>query len=85
MALQGIMLFVGNTSEQTVNTSLKIGVLLSGRYHVRLHESLLGEWVDRGLLPAAQLQAGHVLRIERKSFCLLELTQEVEGLPPCFT
>jgi glycogen debranching enzyme len=72
-----LMLFAGNTTEQTVNTSLKIGVPLSGQYRTRLYESLLGEWIDRGLLPAAQLQHGHVLRIERKGFCLLELTQEV--------
>ena len=77
MTNEDMMLLAGNTSEQTVNTSLKIGVPLSGRYRARLYESLLGEWVDRGLLPAAQLQAGHVLRIERKGFCLLELVQEV--------
>ena len=72
-----LMLFAGNTSEQTVNTSLQIGVPLSGQYRTRLYESLLGQWVDRGLLPAAHLQQGHVLQIERKGFCLLELTQEV--------
>ena len=72
-----LMLFAGNTAEQTVNTSVRIGVPLSGQYRTRLYESLLGEWVDKGLLPAAQLQQGRVLRIERKGFCLLELTQEV--------
>lgn len=30
-----------------------------------------------GLLPAESLVQGHVLKIEREDFCLLELTQEV--------
>jgi len=72
-----LVLFAGNTSEQTVNTSLRVGVPLSGAYRVRLYESLLGEWEDRGLIPAASLAQGHVLKIERKGFSLLELTQEV--------
>ncbi len=72
-----LMLFAGNTSEQTVYTSMKIGVPLSGHYRMRLYESLLGEWEDHGLMPAEQFQLGHVLKIERKGFCLLELTQEV--------
>ena len=72
-----LILFAGNTSEQTVNTSLRVGVPLSGSYRARLYESLLGEWADRGLLPAESLVQGHVLKIERKGFCLLELTQEV--------
>ena len=72
-----LLLFAGNTSEQTVNTSLRVGVPLSGSYRARLYESLLGEWADRGLLPAESLVQGHVLKIERKGFCLLELTQEV--------
>ena len=72
-----LLLFAGNTTEQTVNTSLQVGVPLSGQYRTRLYESLLGQWVDRGLLSAAHLQQGHVLQIERKGFCLLELMQEV--------
>ena len=72
-----LVLFAGNTSEQTVNTSLRVGVPLSGAYRARVYESLLGEWVDRGLIPAERLGQGHVLQIERKGFSLLELTQEV--------
>ena len=71
------MLFAGNTSEKTVSTSLRVGVPLSGAYRARVYESLLGEWVDRGLIPAERLGQGHVLQIERKGFSLLELTQEV--------
>ena len=72
-----LVLFAGNTGEQTVNTSLRVAVPLSGAYRARVYESLLGEWVDRGLIPAERLGQGHVLKIERKGFSLLELTQEV--------
>ena len=72
-----LVLFAGNTSEQTVNTSLCVRVPLSGAYRARVYESLLGEWVDRGLLSAERLASGHVLKIERKGFTLLELNQEV--------
>ncbi len=72
-----LILFAGNTSEQTISTSLQVEAPLSGAYRARVYESLLGGWVDRGLIPAERLQQGHVLRIERKGFTLLELTQEV--------
>ena len=72
-----MILFAGNTSEQTVNTSLRVGVPLSGAYRARVYESLLGEWADHGLLPADQLMRGHILKIERKGFSLVELRQEV--------
>ena len=72
-----LVLFAGNTSEQTVNTSLRVGVPLSGAYRARVYESLLGEWADHGLLPADQLTRGHILKIERKGFSIVELRQEV--------
>ncbi len=72
-----MILFAGNTGEQTVSTSLRVGVPLSGQYRARLYESLLGQWVDRGLIAAERFKEGHVLQIERKGFCLLELMQEV--------
>jgi hypothetical protein len=72
-----LVLFAGNTSDQTVNTSLCVHAPLSGAYRARIYESLLGEWVDRGLLSAERLAKGHILKIERKGFTLLELTQEV--------
>ncbi len=71
-----LILFAGNTGEQTVSTSLQVTAPLSGSYRVRAYDSLLGGWAERGLIPAAQLARGHVLKIERKGFSLLELTQE---------
>ena len=72
-----LVLFAGSTSEQTINTSLRVSVPLTGAYRARIYESLLGEWTDGGLLTAERLQTGHVLKIERKGFILLELEQEV--------
>jgi hypothetical protein len=37
------ILFAGNTGEQTVTTSLRIAVPLSGQYRARVYDSLLGQ------------------------------------------
>ncbi len=72
-----IVVFVGNTGNETVNTSVRINLPFMGAYRGRMYESLLGRWIDRGLLSAESLQHGHVLQLERKGFSLLELTQEI--------
>ena len=72
-----MVVLAGNTSGQTVNTSVRLDVPLSGAYRVRLYESLLGQWTDRGVITADTLQRGHVLQIERMGFSLLEIRQEV--------
>ena len=72
-----MVILAGNTGAETVNTSIRIDVPLSGAYRVRIYESLLGRWDDRGVLPAERLRQGHVLQIERMGFSLLELQQEV--------
>lgn len=74
---ENLMLFAGNKSDRTVHASVRLGVTLSGAYRARVYESLLGRWVDHGVLTAEALARGHVLQIERKGFSLLELTQEV--------
>ena len=72
-----MVVLAGNTSGQTVNTSIRLDVPLSGAYRVRLYESLLGQWTDRGVITAETLRRGHVLQIERMGFSLLEIQQEV--------
>lgn len=72
-----MVVFAGSTAEQTVNVSLRLTTPLSGSYRVRVYQSLLGGWADRGLLSAESLAGGHVLQIERKGFSLLEIIQEV--------
>ncbi|MBV9852537.1 MAG: hypothetical protein JO250_22965 [Armatimonadetes bacterium] len=72
-----LVLLAGNTGGQTINTSIRVNVPLSGAYRVRIYESLLGQWLDRGVIPAERLRQGHVLQIERMGFSLLEMQQEV--------
>ncbi len=73
---ENLVLFAGNKSDRTVDTSVQICAPLAGAYRVRLYESLLGRWTDRGVIAAETFAQGHVLQIERKGFSLLELTQE---------
>jgi hypothetical protein len=73
-----ILLFAGSTAMETTTTSLCVGLTdLQGSYRLRRYDSLLGKWRDDGLVSADKIQQGHVMQIERKGFCLLELTQEV--------
>lgn len=72
-----LILFAGNTSDQTISTSLKVQVPLKGSYRVRSYESLLGRWMEKGLVPAERLQQGEVLHIEHKGFALVDLEQEL--------
>ncbi len=71
-----LLIFAGNTAGETVNTSIRLDLPLSGTYRVRVYESLLGRWDDHGVATAEALQRGRVLQIERRGFSLLELRQE---------
>ncbi len=71
-----LLVLVGNTAGETVNTSIRLDLPLTGSYRVRVYESLLGRWDDHGVIPAATLQRGRVLQIERRGFSLLEVRQE---------
>ncbi len=72
-----LLLFAGSTADETVTTSVRVRDTLSGSYHLREFNSLLGEWREEGLRPASEIMSGYILQIERKGFSLLELTQEV--------
>ncbi len=71
-----LLLFVGSTAPETVTTSVRVELPLTGTYRLRVYDSLLGEWRDRGLVTAEQVRRGHVLQVEQQGFNLLELTQE---------
>jgi hypothetical protein len=72
-----LILFAGNTSDQTISTSMKVQIPLKGSYRVRAYESFLGRWKDKGLMPAERLQRGVVLHIEHKGFALADIEQEL--------
>ena len=72
-----LLILAGNTSMQTATTSVAIECELAGSYRAKLFDSLLGRWAEIGLISAEQLKIGHVMQIEHRGFCLLELQQEV--------
>jgi len=72
-----LILFAGNTEERTITTAVRVDDELSGSYRLRVFDSLFGQWVDRGLVPAATLTRGLSMTIERKGFWLLDLRQEI--------
>lgn len=72
-----MLLFAGSTAMETVTTSLSVDAPdLEGTFRVRHYDSLLGRWTERGQVDAAQIRDGHIVQIERKGFCLLELSQQ---------
>lgn len=71
-----LLLFVGNTDDRTVTTSLRLERRVAGTYRARSYDSLLGRWKDNGALQAERLGKGMVMQVERKGFRLLELTWE---------
>jgi len=73
---ENMVLFVGNTLDRTIVTTLRVDVEVSGSYKLRVFDSLLNYWTDRGLFPAEYLRQGMVIQLERKGFFVVEATQE---------
>ena len=70
------VVLVGNATERTVTTALRIDMELRGSYRMRSFNSLRGAWTDSGSLGADELQRGIALELERKGFWVVELEQE---------
>ncbi|HLJ68515.1 MAG TPA: hypothetical protein VKX16_14265 [Chloroflexota bacterium] len=71
-----LLLFAGNTAQRTANTSLRVQGNLEGSYRMRIYNSLLGQWIDGDTpLSGSELNRGVPVVIERRGFCILELTQ----------
>lgn len=73
---QNVVLFVGNTTERTITTAVRIKDELSGAFAVRVFNSLRGAWIEEDAITAGDLQRGVPVQLERKGFCVLELRQE---------
>ena len=71
-----LLLFVGNTGDHTITTSVRLDRPAPGSYRCRSYDSLLGRWEDAGSLQAERLDLGIAMQVERKGFWLLELTGE---------
>ena len=71
-----LLLFVGNTADQTISTALRVALELDGSYRVRVFDSLLNHWSDHGVMPSERLNLGVAMQIERKGFAVFEVSQE---------
>jgi len=72
-----LVIFVGNTTERTITTAVAIADHLYGSYATRTFNSLRGTWIEGEMLGAADLRRGVPVHLERKGFCVFELSQEV--------
>ena len=72
-----LVIFVGNTTERTITTAVAIVDHLYGSYATRTFNSLRGTWIEGEMLGAADLRRGVPVHLERKGFCVFELSQEV--------
>lgn len=69
-------IFVGNTSDRTITTSVRIMRDIKGVYRGRAYNSLRNAWVDVEY-EAKRLRDGIPIHLDRKGFCLLELRQTI--------
>jgi glycogen debranching enzyme len=67
-------LFVGNTVERTIQTSLSVDLELGGSYTLRRFDSLHNRWRENIAIEATMLSLGIPIEIERGGFSLFELT-----------
>lgn len=70
-----VVIFVGNTTDRTVATSLRVSLALKGSYASREFNSLRGEWLESPNFDIEQLGRGMAVQIDSKGFYLLELRQ----------
>lgn len=67
--------FIGNTADRTIVTSLQFKQKLQGTFLVRVFSSLRGEWIERQAT-GEKLFRGIPIQIDRAGFSLLELRRQ---------
>jgi hypothetical protein len=72
-----LTIFVGNTTDRTITTALRVLVTMSKSYAVRSYNSQRGEWLQAPSLKAPALKRGISIELERRGFCVLELREQV--------
>ncbi len=70
-----VVIFVGNTADRTVTTSLRFFKDVRPNYSTRSYNSLRGEWIV-GEITRDELRGGIALEIDRHGFCVLELNAQ---------
>ena len=73
---ENITIFVGNTSDRTTTTAVRMRQELSGSYAMRVFNSLRGTWVESRLSDTTALADGLAVELDREGFCVLELRKE---------
>jgi hypothetical protein len=74
---ENLALFVGNTDDRTTTTLVRVAAQISGSYHLRTYNSMLGQWIETDeRVPADCLRRGLSVDLERRGFAVLELQQE---------
>jgi len=68
-----LVLFVGNTAERTVSTSIVFKRRLESAFSVRFFNSMRGEWVDGSDVTGDDLYRGIPMQVERRGFCVVEI------------
>lgn len=66
---------IGNTSDRTITTSLRLSGDLGGSYDAKSYSSLRSHWVDLPRLRATTLRKGIPIQVDRKGFCVIELRE----------
>ncbi len=72
-----LVVFIGNTADRTVTTSLQFLENLSGALSSRFYSSLRGEWIER-TVTGDELFRGIPIQIDRKGFSVIELRRHSE-------
>lgn len=70
-----LVLFVGNTADRTVSTSVKFTRDIGGRFATRTFSSMRGEWTEGGIDGAA-LRKGLAVQVDRRGFVVVELRRQ---------
>ena len=70
-------IFVGNTTNRTITTALRVLLNLTHSYAGRSYNSLRGAWVETPVLNATALKNGIPIELDSKGFCVLELHERV--------
>jgi len=68
-----LVLFVGNTADRTVSTSIVFKRRLKTRFSVRVFNNMRGEWIDQPDVTGDDLYRGIPVQVERRGFSVAEL------------
>ncbi|MGH7709224.1 MAG: amylo-alpha-1,6-glucosidase, partial [Vulcanimicrobiaceae bacterium] len=72
-----VTILIGNTTDRTIITAVRLLAKMRGSYAVRTFNSLRGDWIESHLADTSVLANGIAIELDAKGFCVLELRQEI--------